>query len=389
MPMQEFNTPTKLIRAAEEGLLAVPIYQREYVWKRQQVADLYNFMLDSYDNNDIQTIPLSPILLATSENPKETSPVSFEFSEDEVSPQAFLVVDGFQRTMSLYRSKRGDFDDDLFYDRSEKHFVAKERVRQALIDNYDLIPVSIFFRTMEWNAFRNELSRNRQYELIDEMTHVRDKLNNFQITTQAGRNLSLLQQITWFNVVNSKGTKISGDDQIIAQATKFSLDIREAVNKVDRILHDAGLNIQQFGIHQERSWLSNRVLMLMPIVAERAPMNQDKLNFFFSRFNAMDHDKAMQEHFHRSLAALPVVFKKALDIYKEYLDKERFHKIRPEHLLFLVGFSCYVDPQLTRDQETLIDAVFSKDLSEMTQKELRSFYYDVVARLQKTLQPSK
>lgn len=382
--MQEFNTASKLIRAAEEGLLAVPIYQREYVWKRQQVADLYNFMLDSYDENDIQTIPLSPILLATSSDPKEVSPVSFDFKEDEISPNAFLVVDGFQRTMSFYMSKRGDFDNDLFYDRNDKHFISRERVRQVHIASYTLIPVSIFFQTLEWNSFRNELSRNRQYELIDELQHVRDKLNNFQITTQAGRNLTLLQQITWFNVVNSKGTKISGDDQIIAQATKFGFDIREVVNEVDRIFANTGLTIQQFSIFQERSWLSNRVLMLMPIIAERAPLNQDKLNFFFSRFNMMETDHELREHFRRSLEALPRVFKKAMGIYREYLDKERFHKIRPEHLLFLVGLSSYVDEELTRDQEILLDAVFSKDLTDMTQKELRSFYYDVSARIKKT-----
>ena len=383
MPMQEFNTVSKLIRAAEEGLLAVPVYQRDYLWRRDQVVDLLNFMLSSYDEDGIQSIPLSPILLATAKHPRETFPVGFDGDERTISDQAFLVVDGLQRSMSLYKSKQGDFDDSIFYDKKLSQFRHTERARQSALDNYELIPVSMFLRMKEWNAFRKELNDNRQFDLIDELSDVRDLIGNFQITTQTGRNLTLLQQITWFNVVNSKGTKISVDDQIMAVGTKHGIDIRGGLQAVDDVFRGAGMTPQDFGI-QERYWKSTRILMILPIMAGRAPMNKDKPEFFYPKFNMVDNDPELKDLFQRSIAAMPRIMEKAINIYKS-LEKERLHKLRTHHLLHLVGLSTLVDEQLTREQEILFDAMLSRDYSVMAENEIRAAYYDMVQRIERTL----
>lgn len=314
--MQEPNTIETLLSSVQDGTIAIPIYQRTYTWKIRQVVKLFNFVLSSYDSTTgLQRIPLSPFLLATSTEEAKTQPVTFSNSFEDLPERYFLIVDGRQRTDSIYRSFNGDFDDHIFYNTKFKYFHDTKRPNSnPFID----VPISTLMDPKKWNVYRRTLiAQNKEDSLFDELSTVRDRIMHFKIHTQTAHSLSFVDQIEWFKTVNREGTKLSAEDEIIALATRHDILFRKTLDDVNRVYAKNGFKRKDFQIRSHYELSSDLVLML-PTIFNRLASTKDKSNFTRVLSNpAFAEQDKLRQSFQRRLNHHPVVLNRAFEYIKE------------------------------------------------------------------------
>lgn len=379
--MQEPTNVQSLIQSVLDSRLSIPIYQRSYTWKPQQVVKLLNFIINSYDERtNQQRIPLSPILLATSTDEAATQPVSF-LSDDVALPQDyFLVVDGRQRTDSLFRAHRGDFDTFIFYNTNSKQFEYKTRPNSNMFID---VPVSCLMNQANWNGLRRDLLTQEKDELYNHLNQIVDNVRLFNIHTQTAYDLSFAEQVSWFNTVNREGTKLSTEDQIIALATRHGIVFKDVLRRLRDIYRQNGYTLQSFGI-QERYELSTNFMWMLPLVFDSVPSNKDK-NRFVRMFSAneLPEDRDIVQ---ARINHLPNALDRAMKFTRneiQGIDENKHIRVRNLELAFLIGALMDEDYDMMSDRKKNIVVNALKVLAQdrTTYSHIRSTYTDMRQQL--------
>lgn len=351
--MQEPNNIETLLSAVQDGTIAIPIYQRSYTWNVRQVVKLLNFMINSYDNaTNLQRIPLSPFLLATSSEEEKTQPVTFSGSFEDLPDRYYLIVDGRQRTESIYRAHNGLFDGLVYYNTKLKQFHDSKR---ASSNHFIDVPVSLLMDSRKWNVFRRTLiAQQKDDVLFDELSMVRERIMHFKVHTQTAHDLSFDDQISWFRTVNREGTKLSNDDEIIAKATHFGILFRKTLDDVNRVFEKNNFKRKQFTIRSHYELSSDLVLML-PTVFNKLASAKDKPYFMRLLVNpSFEQQENMRHNFQRRLNHHPVVLDRALQ-YINQKDLLKNYKMTTMHLGFILRLFVSEDLQsVKKEQEELL-----------------------------------
>lgn len=381
--MQEPNTVQALLQSAMESKLAIPIYQRSYTWTIKQVQSLLNFMISSYDETtNLQRIPLSPILLATSEEEEKTQPVSF-MGDDVALPQDyFLVVDGRQRTDSLLRAFRGEFDNDLFYSVRTKQFEVKSRPHSS---HFVDVPVSALLNPTNWNGLRRDLFREGKEELEQSLNRIYDNLRLFRIATQTAHDLDFEGQVSWFNLSNTAGTKLRMEDTIIALATRHGIVFKDMFARLPHVFAQNNVNLQTFSI-QNRFWLSSVFLFLGPVLFDSTPSSKNRVQFmrlFRSETLTEEQIRGIQN----SINHFPNLMDRALKfIAGEFTNHpdNSYIRIRPVEIAFIIGAVMDNDYDLMSDRkkQVVVDAIKQVALARDSYPNLRNAYTTMRQKLE-------
>ena len=217
----------------DNGQMALPEFQRGYVWNRDQVRGLMASMYKRY--------PVGSLLSWATDPEKAGHRGSQELSQGAVN----LLLDGQQRITSLYGIIRGkppaffDGDEkafsDLYFnvDTEEFSFHMPSRmandplwisVTRLMIEGAEAVTEtladSLELTFKEGNRYNNRLNRLRDVRDID--VHVE------QIS---GEDKTLDIVVDIFNRVNSGGTKLSKGDLALARICSTQPDARQKMRK--------------------------------------------------------------------------------------------------------------------------------------------------------------
>ena len=310
-----------ILNNIDNEALALPVFQRGYVWKRRQVKDLMNSLYHGY--------PVGALLIWTTK--AELVPTRGN-SQERTSAAIDLLLDGQQRITSLYGVVRGKppvfFDGDataftgLYFDLNSEEFEFLSRSR-AESDPLWVDVTELFNDGSSWMS-----------PLIGSPLHA-DKLDRY---LQRGLHVRLIrdtdlpvQQITGdekttdivvdiFNRVNSGGTKLSKGDLALARIggswPAVRSEMQQRLAKWERAGFNAGLD-----------WLLRCMNAIITGNSEFERLELDKVGIqnieqsLERTENAVDHLlEAMRSHLHmdvdrvyNSKQAFPVMVKYLVD----------------------------------------------------------------------------
>lgn len=198
---RSFSIPD-IVKAASEGSMRVPTFQRQFVWGAKDVRDLFDSIYRGF--------PVGILLLWSQEAPAATvalGPIELQVSQ---TSNAFWVVDGQQRITSLFAAlspnrKGVDARFEIYFDLTTEKFINLRRGAAP--------PRSIPVReALETRSLLNWIRRNSD-ELESDDLDLADRLGgalrDYRIPAYivSGDNQALLREV--FDRVNSAGKPIS------------------------------------------------------------------------------------------------------------------------------------------------------------------------------------
>ncbi len=202
----------------DNGALALPVFQRGYVWKRRQVKDLMNSLYYGY--------PVGSLLTWTT----RAEQVDVRGNIERTSGAIELLLDGQQRVTSLYGVIRGKppafFEGDasaftgLYLNLKSEEFEFLVPAR-ANADPLWVSVADIFSNSNEWI---NKLTGNSEHvenlgDYIGRGSNFKNKVLEFDLPIQeiTGEDKTTDKVVDIFNRVNSGGTKLSKGDLALAR----------------------------------------------------------------------------------------------------------------------------------------------------------------------------
>lgn len=247
-----------------KGRLGVPPFQRGFVWKRQQIIDLFDSIWKRY--------PIGSFLLWTRDSEWKGTKDILSGKGDANATPVWYILDGCQRLASFYGctlnddSKNADFK--LHFDLETQSFGYFNR------KSNNIVPVASIYDTFE---LLNVLERLRAAyptdvanKYIANAKELNARLQEYTVSRIIMDQCSLDQATTVFTRLNSKGTDISKPEMLQAMAYK-SFDNKSLLN----VLSEIRASLEPYGF----DGLSN----------------EDILNCFFKFYNKDFFDISFKE----------------------------------------------------------------------------------------------
>ena len=216
-----------ILNDIDRGDMALPTFQRGYVWKRDQVRKLMDSLYQGH--------PAGSLLVWVT----PSSNVSHRGSQNLASGDVELLLDGQQRITSLYGIIRGK--PPAFFDGDKKAFTGLHfhlsneefRFHQPAMMNDDplWIDVSALMQRhhdqlTDW--IDEQPGETKQLEgKIRRLWDIRS--SNFDVAKVVGQNKTVEVVVDIFNRVNSGGTKLSQGDLALAKICASWPEGREAM----------------------------------------------------------------------------------------------------------------------------------------------------------------
>ena len=231
----QIRSLTKLLGDLQDGTLQVPPFQRDFVWTRDDIKELFESIKNNY--------PIGSLLIwkpKTDYNWDKLKSVGGFKLPKSVSQQVFLL-DGYQRLSSLFgcltnaRKVNLEIDEsidreslyNLYFDLEEETFVY---LRSA--PKYYQVPVYILMSTSDFRQYsRKHIEPYSKDERLDVYLDRADAFSRVLIDYKlavieiSGADLS--DAVNIFSRVNSKGTDISYDYMV--NALSYSKDFNFSV----------------------------------------------------------------------------------------------------------------------------------------------------------------
>jgi predicted RNA-binding protein len=250
LPPPNLKTIDYIISDVNNGKFAIPIFQREYTWKRKQIEELWESIFQGFF--------VGSILTWNSNDQFETIPVH---GAPALNNPSDIVLDGQQRITSLYYAVMAP-DVKLPDNRIMRFFVDLRALLDPKASSTDIVfseltdrarrrgwlekekqfekkifPLSEFNNrnyTLWVNDFKNYLKDVEELSAEDSDNYYRQILRIFDNVwfqykipvVQLPRSLSLDSVAEVFEKINSKGTRLGVFDLLNARFTKYGINLR-------------------------------------------------------------------------------------------------------------------------------------------------------------------
>ena len=224
----------------EEGTYAIPAFQRDYVWKTNQILDLFDSISKGY--------PIGSIILW---KPKDLDipPVKDVLTEkitNDIKPE-YYILDGRQRTTTFYGcvTDRADKPEEfrLYYDLDEDSFVYKNK-RNLKKNIYEVSKIYDTFTMLGLlqDIMNSGLSEEKTKLYINRIKEINTILQTYEIGEMIIENCTLDESSTVFSRINSQGTDISKMAmlQALTYKNKESVLVSEEIAEITRNLSEYG-----------------------------------------------------------------------------------------------------------------------------------------------------
>lgn len=205
-PRVSQTSPVELVSWVLSGRIRFPSFQRSYRWEHEDVTKLFDSVLRGHPIGtliiwrhpaDTDTLRLGPLTIAA-----------------EARPDAFWVVDGQQRVISLVGAltappETADPRFRIFFDLRENEFVSADRHRQVPEHWFPLPAAMSTAETLAWQRKRPRLTDAELTRCFTVMTAIRDYPIAMYVI-EGDDNMGHYTQI--FQRINSSGVSLRRDE---------------------------------------------------------------------------------------------------------------------------------------------------------------------------------
>ncbi|MBK7442856.1 MAG: DUF262 domain-containing protein [Bacteroidetes bacterium] len=214
---------TTLIETIKNGEIQVPVFQRDFVWKPEQIKDLFDSILKGY--------PIGSLLLW---NPDVKFKIKTQIGPYKIKSNPknlYYVLDGYQRITSLFSSlvNPKDVPGEVSVKEVLKYtilFNAKENeftINQNNKDNYYIQPFQLI-NTFEYLNLVTKINSDANLDLttknkiISNLNNLSKVLYEYEVPYIEIKGGDIRSAVEIFSRINSTGTEISQDFMLSALA---------------------------------------------------------------------------------------------------------------------------------------------------------------------------
>lgn len=267
----------KIVEDIEDEKILIPTFQRSYVWKEQQIKELFDTILKGYLVAGLAFVPIevgkkldSPLYrFMRNYNQCSDNRIYKRYEEgDVIKENVFVVMDGQQRLTSLYIALKGtyalrgphgcsskkrlylnllgqSYDFEFLTDEEASEWVDEEHL-------WFLVKKSLSWDTPS-EANRHARNLKRKLGLSDEkegkisnlLIKLFQKLTventiSFKVSFKERANANLKEMSEMYIKYNTTGVPLSNSDLLFAKITPYWYSCREEVKLLLKIINQKG-----------------------------------------------------------------------------------------------------------------------------------------------------
>ncbi|MFC3494395.1 DUF262 domain-containing protein [Glycomyces rhizosphaerae] len=236
-----------VMRYAWKGIIRVPHFQRGFRWSSKDVIRLFDSILRGY--------PIGSLLLWVRNADAETLTLGALSIEAPANDQAWWVVDGQQRIISLANALHSDGAGDdrfnLYYDLDTKNFTTPSARNRS---SESLIPLPVLWdleKLLGWFAKRGV---QHNPERLAEATRVAKRLREYRIPAYLVEHGDQATLTDIFDRMNNYGKRLSRSEifEALTASPEAEADKQLTLSKIAERINAT----TQFGIIPERAILA-------------------------------------------------------------------------------------------------------------------------------------
>lgn len=220
-PTQKNHTQhmESLCKNIEAGNIVLPIFQTGLRWTQEKNVALLNFILKS-------KAPVSPISMNVIGTKEKAVEQVFFINRDLIKENLLYkqsVIDGQQRLTCLYKAYiNHESFHNIVFDVSRVTF----QMINKPIKDYQ-IPVGILLNKLdtEFYQYMNSNPFLKKDIIKDGVLSVRKKFYGYSFIINLSEDLDEKEQISWFEVLNSAGSKVSSIEMKFAKILVQDIDV--------------------------------------------------------------------------------------------------------------------------------------------------------------------
>lgn len=307
----QIRSMTKILDDLRQGIIQVPQFQRDFVWERNNIRELF----DSIKNN----YPIGSILLWKPREKKEWKTKQMGgYILPSVEGQQIYVLDGYQRLSSLFGcltnpEKAGlDYDSnlhkdffELYYDLDDESFI----YMGGRPPKPWQVPVYILMSTMDFRKYSRKYIEPKVKDdmlecYLDKADAFSRSLVDYKIAVIEVTNAELDDAVEIFSRINSKGTEISPDWMVNAlsydEDFSFALEIDNLQMRLKRYNFDAISRTALFRCYQsafdDKMYIDQSEIEKLArrkdfaeVVKQTTPIIEKAIGFLYNELNVIDN----------------------------------------------------------------------------------------------------
>ena len=359
-------TVENLCNMIDGGTLTIPLYQRDVSWTKQKCVELLNYEL-------LGKSPISAISVNVINNTDSDFAVpQVSFIDREVMPNMvrgqFSVVDGQQRLTTNYKAfcNNDDLRDIVLDLGSGKFVITTENIRG------NQVPVGILMNRDSGKLISYVQSkRGMDNDVMAFLLLARTKILSYAYTVNMAEDLSEDEQITWFEVLNNAGSRVSIIQMRFSKLKAHGIDIYKQYTNLYRTrVYEAGY--EDFFTPQKTN-VSYPVAALNPayeVITQKphsgnyAPIPSDTKENQLCNLSP----EQLTQCFSMTLAALD----RTLDFINENTPTQL---PRIDYINYLLGYFIFHNEVLTEDnKEKLLQWMDNVDFTNKSNSERRDIF---------------
>ena len=220
-----------------EGNIKIPPFQREFVWKQEQVIELLDSIIKDY--------PIGSILLWETKDdlPSKRNIGGFDLPNPTEDYPINYVLDGQQRVTSIFgvfcydleNVENEDYDASIFnivYDVTEDIFISTSDINDGHIN----LPLRLIFDNFNFNKFIQEKSLDEPQ--TNKVVEVQSLFQNYELPLVTIKKRDKTEVGIIFERVNNTGTPLSTLDLMIAWTWIEDFHLKEKFEDIFETLED-------------------------------------------------------------------------------------------------------------------------------------------------------
>lgn len=201
------HTLNTIFHMMENGTLAIPVFQRGYVWNMQAVKELFESINNGY--------PIG-ILIAVEHDTQhfESAPSELTFfpkpdANKLITSKRLWLLDGSQRLAALYNVLLGENSSfTLLYNLENKKFIFPKDAKNTM----KLLNMSSLFKTKDFMEQQAKIAKNNDEYLLEELYSIFNRFKDYQIPIQVISEVKDQDIVNVFTALNIYGKPLSKNE---------------------------------------------------------------------------------------------------------------------------------------------------------------------------------
>ncbi len=357
---------TDMCSDIEHGVITLPLYQRDLSWSLKKAVALFNYQM-------FGKAPVAPISMNQIGESNTIPQITFitrdRLSSDDAHGN-LSIVDGQQRLTTNYKAYSNDESfKNIVLDVTKACF---REIKGAPRDNQ--IPVGILLNK-DQSFLRDYLTKlGTLDELYPSLLEVRSKMTSYNYTVHIAKDLNEDEQIEWFDVLNTAGSRVTGIQLAFSKIKLHDFDIyANYVEPFKNKLSDAGLDELMTPFTTKVSY---PIVSLNPALevklgkghkANYAPIPSDTKETALVRLTKSELENLSQLTLKGLDQALNLVYENGLSSTVTKID----------YILYLTGYFVFNQSD-NIDVASLVNWVKNVKFRNKTNKQRRDLYTDLL-----------